>query len=113
MLHEFPMAVLLAAALITSSTAQQRPAGLNAGDIKTNAKDGQQYAWIPAGTFTMGCSAHDSECDGGEPPPHVVSIAEGFWMGRTEVTVGAYRRFVAATGGSMPPESPGNPGWQD
>ena len=29
-------------------------------------------------------------------------ITKGFWMGQTEVTVGAYKRFAAATGRPMP-----------
>ena len=33
--------------------------------------------------------------------------------GRTEVTVGAYKRFVRDTGESMPPESEWNPGFKD
>jgi formylglycine-generating enzyme required for sulfatase activity len=40
-----------------------------------------------------------------------VTISKGFWMGQTEVTVGAYKRFVAATGRQMP-NAPGfNSGW--
>ena len=51
-----------------------------------------------------------------EKPPHQVTITKGFWLGQTEVTVGAYKRFAAATGRQMPPEAnfngrPLNPGW--
>jgi formylglycine-generating enzyme required for sulfatase activity len=42
-----------------------------------------------------------------------MTIAKGFWMGQTEVTVGAYKRFVAATGENMPPDSQWNPEWQE
>jgi formylglycine-generating enzyme required for sulfatase activity len=56
-------------------------------------KDGLEYVWIPPGTFMMGCSPGDSECKVDEKPAHQVTITRGFWMGRTEVTVGAYRRF--------------------
>jgi len=34
-------------------------------------------------------------------------------MGRTEITVEAYQRFVAATARRMPPDSQWNPRWQD
>jgi len=59
-----------------------------------NPKDGLNYAWIPAGHFTMGCSVQDSECKDDEKPTHRVEIENGFWMGQTEVTVAAYQRFV-------------------
>ena len=55
---------------------------------------------------------------GDEKPAHRVMITKGFWIGETEVTVGAYKRFAAATGRQMPPEPdysgrPLNPGWDD
>lgn len=30
-------------------------------------------------------------------PAHPVTLTRGFWMGRTEVTVAAYQKFVQAT----------------
>jgi formylglycine-generating enzyme required for sulfatase activity len=51
----------------------------------------------------MGCSPGDGECDPDESPRHGVMIRNGFWMGQTEVTVGAYRRFTQATGRAVPP----------
>ena len=46
----------------------------------------------------MGCSPGDNECEDDEKPPHQVTITKGFWLGQTEVTVGAYKRFAGATG---------------
>ncbi|MBS1982732.1 MAG: SUMF1/EgtB/PvdO family nonheme iron enzyme [Bdellovibrionales bacterium] len=77
------------------------------GDVRTR-KDGLRYVYVPPGTFRQGCSTGDSECDGGEKPAHDVQITRGFWMGQTEVTVEAYRRFVTATGRQMP----GEPAWK-
>src|SRR5712691_2451049 len=57
-----------------------------------NPKDGQVYVWIPPGTFTMGCSASDSQCSDDEKPAHPVEIPKGFWLARTEATVAAYRQ---------------------
>lgn len=34
---------------------------LSAGTTKVNPKDGLTYAWIPPGTFMMGCSPGDNE----------------------------------------------------
>jgi formylglycine-generating enzyme required for sulfatase activity len=65
----------------------------------------------------MGCSPGDSDCGDDEKPPHQVTITKSFWLGQTEVTVGAYKRFAGATGRSMAPEPkrtdgvPLNPGW--
>jgi serine/threonine-protein kinase len=89
------------------------------GLVRENPKDGLKYVWIPPGTFQMGCSPGDNECTGGEKPSHQVTITKGFWLGQTEATVGAYKRFAAATGAQMPPEErnlvggPPNPGWGD
>jgi formylglycine-generating enzyme required for sulfatase activity len=86
--------------------------------VRENPKDGLKYAWIPPGTFMMGCSPGDNECQDNEKPSHQVTITKGFWLGQTEVTVGAYKRFVGATPRQMPPEPdidgrPLNPGWGD
>jgi formylglycine-generating enzyme required for sulfatase activity len=61
-------------------------------ESKVNPADGQRYVWIPPGTFRMGCSPGDNECYGDEKPAHTVTISRGFWMGQTEVTVGARTR---------------------
>ena len=50
---------------------------------------------IPAGTFRMGDVAGGGNDD--EKPIHSVSVRT-FRMGRTEATVGQFRRFVEATG---------------
>ena len=71
-------------------------------EVRTNRIDGLRYVRIPAGTFRMGCSPGDGECHPNEKPAHEVRISEAFWMGQTAVTVGAYRRFAAATGKAMP-----------
>src|SRR5208282_6023750 len=67
-------------------------------DVQENAKDGLKYVRIPAGTLMMGCSPGDRECQPDEKPSHEVTITKDFWIGQTEVTVGAYKRFIAATG---------------
>ncbi|MEK7408319.1 MAG: bifunctional serine/threonine-protein kinase/formylglycine-generating enzyme family protein [Acidobacteriota bacterium] len=76
--------------------------------VTTNPADGQRYAWIPAGTFQMGCSPGDGQCVNDEKPARTVVIPGGLWMGQTEVTLGAYRRFSGAAGRSAPapPASP-------
>jgi serine/threonine protein kinase len=62
--------------------------------VEVNPKDGLKYVSIPPGTFTMGCSAGDSECYQNEKPAHQVTITKGFWIGQTEVTQAAYERVM-------------------
>jgi formylglycine-generating enzyme required for sulfatase activity len=86
--------------------------------VRENPKDGLKYVWIPPGTFQMGCSPGDSECQAPENPSHPVTISKGLWLGQTEVTVGAYKRFARETGRGMPPELAFkkralNPGWSN
>jgi sulfatase modifying factor 1 len=84
--------------------------GRPAGSIAVNPVDGQTYVWAPPGRFEMGCSPGDGECANDESPRHAVAISEGFWIGQTEVTRGAYRRFA---GPSKMPPAPGFPQQDD
>jgi len=61
---------------------------------RTNAKDGLNYVFIPAGEFMMGCSPDDNKCDSDEKPARQVTITTGFWMGQTPVTQEAYERVM-------------------
>jgi formylglycine-generating enzyme required for sulfatase activity len=81
------------------------------GTVKENPKEGLRYVWIPPGTFMMGCSPGDGECDADEKPTHRVTITKGFWMRQTEVTVAPYRRFAGDTGAQMPAAPNFNAGW--
>jgi formylglycine-generating enzyme required for sulfatase activity len=85
--------------------------GPTVGEVRENPKDGLKYVWIPPGTFMMGCSTGDNECDNDEKPSHQVTISKGFWIGQTEVTVGAYKRFATATGRQVPVAPSFNSGW--
>ena len=84
---------------------------LPSGQVRVNPKDGLKYVWIASGTFMMGCSPGDIDCKDPEKPPHQVTLTKGFWLGQTEVTVGAYKRFAGATGRKMPPAHRFNSGW--
>ncbi|MDM8558256.1 SUMF1/EgtB/PvdO family nonheme iron enzyme [Candidatus Parabeggiatoa sp. HSG14] len=77
---------------------QQQEDDFTPGKVfRDRLKDGSQgpeMVWIPAGTFRMGDiqgGGYDSE-----KPVHSVSVNR-FSMGRYEVTVGEFRRFVNAT----------------
>jgi formylglycine-generating enzyme required for sulfatase activity len=94
--------------------AQLRPgekAAQTAGAVRVNPKDGLKYVWISPGTFQMGCSPGDNECNKAEKPSHQVSITKGFWLGQTDVTAGAYKRFAEASSREMPDAPDFNNGW--
>jgi formylglycine-generating enzyme required for sulfatase activity len=79
----------------------------------TNPQDELEYVQLPAGEFKMGCVPGDIVCDADENPRHPVTIPRSFWIGRTEVTVAAYRRFANAKGQDMPTAPNFNPDWQN
>jgi formylglycine-generating enzyme required for sulfatase activity len=115
---DFEQSVTLAGWQGAMIEARLEDAGPPPGTVRENPKDGLKYVWIPPGTFMMGCSPGDTECTNYEKPSHRVTLTKGFWMGQTEVTVGAYKRFARQAGRSMPPEpnlnpNPVKPGWRD
>jgi formylglycine-generating enzyme required for sulfatase activity/lysophospholipase L1-like esterase len=72
------------------------PQAPTAGTIRLNPSDELSYVWIPAGTFTMGCSADDNECFDDEKPARQVAISKGFWISQTLVTQKAYKRVTGS-----------------
>jgi formylglycine-generating enzyme required for sulfatase activity len=85
----------------TWSTRDAGPA-FREGKTWLNPADGQTYVWIPPGTFAMGCSPGDGQCRDDEGPVRQVRIERGFWLGQTEVTIGAYRKGAKAQGVEAP-----------
>jgi sulfatase modifying factor 1 len=73
-----------------------------ADSLRVNAQDGLKYVWIAPGKFMMGCSPGDNDCYDTEKPAHEVTLGKAYWIGQTEVTAGAYKRFVEATKRKMP-----------
>jgi len=86
-------------------------AELPPGVPKRNHKDRQEYVWIPSGKFRMGCVPSDAKCDDDEKPQHRVTVSQGFWMGRTEVTVDAYRRYIENNFDKKHQKMPETPDW--
>ncbi|MCX6907660.1 MAG: SUMF1/EgtB/PvdO family nonheme iron enzyme, partial [Verrucomicrobia bacterium] len=78
------------------------------GNVYTNAV-GAEMVYIPPGEFMMGSTKEEqawAAANGGKgervmfegETPRKATINQGFWMGRTEVTVGQWKQFVKATG---------------
>jgi formylglycine-generating enzyme required for sulfatase activity len=68
-----------------------------------------QFVKIPAGSFMMGCSAGDQECQADEKPAHPVSITRPFEIGKCQVTQAEYEAVTAVNpsyskGPSLPVE---------
>jgi serine/threonine-protein kinase len=84
------------------------PANPKLGDNMVTTA-GIELVYIPPGEFMMGSTKEEQAwamADGlderyvkreGEAP-RKAKIKDGFWLGRTEVTVGQWKQFVAATG---------------
>ncbi|MEO5374786.1 MAG: SUMF1/EgtB/PvdO family nonheme iron enzyme [Alphaproteobacteria bacterium] len=66
------------------------------GTAFRDCPDCPEMVVVPPGGFSMG--SNDGEDD--EKPPHWVTIARAFAVGKTEVTVGQWSSFVTATGHS-------------
>ena len=80
-----------------------------------------ELLYIPPGSFKMGSTAEEKEwatgIEGGAQPgtireqyegePRPMRVVEGFWMGRTEVTMAQFGRFVDQTGYVTDAEQPG------
>ncbi|MEZ6048220.1 MAG: SUMF1/EgtB/PvdO family nonheme iron enzyme [Planctomycetaceae bacterium] len=83
-----------------------------------------EIVYIPPGEFKMGSTPEEKAwatgIEGGATPgtereeyegkaPRSMKVTDGFWMGRTEVSVGQFKQFVAETGYVSDAEKPG--GW--
>ena len=112
------VAVLIGAAFLSRGRAGTPASAPTQGDVArpgqtwSNPVDELDYGWIPPGRYPMGCTPGDANCDPATLPYQDVTIPNGLWMGRTEVTVGAYKRFAAATGREMPKAPSFNKGWE-
>jgi len=90
--------------------------GAGGGGAKERAVDlgggvKMTFVLVPAGSFTMGSTEAEikavlakwpgipeEQFTAHEKPPHKVTLSKAFYMGKHEVTVGQFRRFVEATG---------------
>jgi formylglycine-generating enzyme required for sulfatase activity len=80
-----------------------------AGATRTNPKDGAEYVYVPPGPFLMGSADSDLLAMRDEQPQMTVNL-DGFWIMRTEVTNGQYKRCVDDNGACTAPE---NERWND
>jgi len=119
------ISAVLAACAVPGSKAPAPTVPAALGDTRTRPVDGMVMVYVPSGEFTMGsdylarrsgqemCRAYKREtaiatCGpaafADESPAHPVAL-DGFWLDRTEVTNGQYRRCVEAGACTRPAES--------
>ena len=70
---------------------QQVPTENNAGDTYTvQGADNLEMIWVDPGTFTMGSPITESGRMQHVEKPHQVTLTQGFWLGKYEVTQAQY-----------------------
>ncbi len=77
------------------------PSGPKPGQVWVSLLDGAELVWLPPFRFLMGCTPKDGDCRADERYLRWVRCP-GFWVQRTEVTNGQYRRCVES-GACTPP----------
>jgi len=109
-IRHWPLVALAALAILCSSCSQQGASGRKVTDGPFTNSAGMEFVPIPAGEFVMGSSeadikavlAKDPKARGehvaDERPAHKVCLTRPFSMGKHEVTVRQFRKFVLATG---------------
>lgn len=75
---------------LTATAADTPPA--SAPQTRVNPKDDMAFIWVPSADRGTNRAAP------GSPATTKAGATNGFWLGRTEVTLAQFRRFMAATG---------------
>ena len=65
-----------------------------------NETDGTELVWIPGGTFLRGSPKGKGASD--ERPQKRIHL-DGYWIARTPITLGQYRKYCEATGKELKP----------
>ncbi|HYD97014.1 MAG TPA: formylglycine-generating enzyme family protein [Noviherbaspirillum sp.] len=114
----FPLAAVLFLALLPLNASAAQPV------VHENTL-GMQFVLVPAGEFLMGSDETPEALAraypqydparfaqlGDEAPVHKVRITRAFYLGRHEVTVGQFRRFLDASGYRPESEADGTGGY--
>jgi formylglycine-generating enzyme required for sulfatase activity len=55
-----------------------------------------ELIWVEPGSFTMGSPAEEPQRNKAEGPQHRVTLTQGFWLGKTEITQAQYEAVTGA-----------------
>jgi formylglycine-generating enzyme required for sulfatase activity len=97
----------LTVSLVSSAfVAQSQQRGATTG----SARSGLEFVRIAPGTFQMGCSKGDNQCNPDEKPAFEAQITKGFELGKYEVTQAQWREVMGMNpsnfkGDSLPVET--------
>jgi formylglycine-generating enzyme len=106
-----PVTLLFCALLFFTAEARSAEAGKNLPPVIENSL-GMKFVLVPAGEFMMGSDESPEALAkefpqydrwrflniGDEAPVHRVRITRSFYLGQHEVTVGQFKKFLAASG---------------
>ncbi len=93
--------LVVALALVAGLAAGTARAGEPApGTMWTEPATGIAFVWVPGGSFEMGCGPGTAQCPADELPAHPARVG-GFWLSRTEITQGQWRRLLATNPSSF------------
>jgi len=83
-----------------------------ARSVDLNATVAMEMLWVPAGTFTMGSPTTEAGREADREDEHNVTLTNGFYLGKYEVTQAQYEAVMTGNPNSLSPtpsEWPGNP----
>lgn len=96
---------------LSNSKPTEPPGEKSSGNRYVEPRSKLEFVGIPGGTFLFGCEPSDKACFPDEKPT-VRSNVDSFWLGKTPVTVDAYRKCVAE-GACTEPFRRGRENWND
>lgn len=93
----FLVASIAAICFATANTSAAEPSiGLKAGEERTLGELQMEFCWCPPGKFKMG-SPVDEVGHRKDEYQGFVTLTEGFWLGKTEVTQAQWKALMATT----------------
>jgi len=87
--------VVCACLLLSGATPAPRPG--QAWNLPLPGNGRLPMAWVAPGSFTMGSPDSENGRKADEGPQTRVTLRKGYWMGRTEVTVGQWKAVTGET----------------
>jgi formylglycine-generating enzyme required for sulfatase activity len=94
MLTRCGLLLLLIVAVAAAQERSARPLAGEAWNVFLSEKETLPLVWIPPGVFTMGSPATEPGRKADEGPPTRVTLSHGFWLGRTLVTIGQWKKVM-------------------